>query len=198
MSLTLHYHPLASYCHKVLIALYEHGTPFIGNIVDLADEAQRAAHRARWPIGKMPVLCDDARGETVVESSIIIEYLDRYYPGAAPMIPADPDLARQTRLYDRVFDGYVMDTMSKIVTDKIRPPGRNDPHGVEVARDTLRTAYAALDRDLATRTWANGAGFSLADCAAAPALFYANLIEPLGGHRHLAAYHGRLLERPSY
>lgn len=196
MTLTLHFHPLASYCHKVLIALYENGTPFEGRFIDLADAEIRAAFRAMWPIGRMPVLSDGA--QTVAESTIIIEYLDEHHPGPRPLVPRDPELARETRLRDRFFDLYVDDPMGKIVTDKLRPAGRHDPHGVEQARELLRTAYGMLDALMATRTWANGDGFSMADCAAAPALYFANLVEPMETHRHATAYLGRLVERPSF
>jgi glutathione S-transferase len=199
MSLTLHFHPLASYCHKVLIALYENDTPFAPKLVDLGNETERAALLKLWPIGKFPVLTDDARNQTVPESSAIIEYLDRYYPGRTPLIPADVDGAWQTRLRDRFYDHYVHEPMQKIVGDRIRPDGKKDPHGVEEARARLRTSYAMIDREMATRTWAMGEGFSLADCAAAPALFYANEVMPFGeGHASVAAYFGRLKERPSY
>lgn len=199
MSLTLYFHPLASYCHKVLIALYENGTPFQGKLVDLGDVAERAAFAALWPMAKMPVLRDDARDRTVAETTIIIEYLADHYPGPTRLVPADRDAALEARFWDRVFDLYVNDPMSKIVTDRIRPAGRHDPHGVETARSTLRTAYDLIEARMATRTWALGDAFSLADCAAAPALFYANLVEPFEStHRHTAAYLGRLVERPSF
>src|SRR2546430_2580890 len=120
MALTLHYHPLASYCWKALIALYENATPFTPHLVDLGDAASRAAFLKVWPIGKFPVLRDDARGETVPETTIIIEYLAQHYPGKTRFIPADPDRARKTRMRDRFFDFYVMDPMSKVVTDKLR------------------------------------------------------------------------------
>lgn len=198
MSLTFHYHPLASFCQKALIALYENDTPFIPHIVDLADEAAYAAFRRLWPIGKMPVLRDDARNCTVPESTIVIEYLAHYYPGPTALIPADPDLAWRTRLSDRFYDHYVHHPMQKIVTDKLRPPGQSDPHGVAEARAQLLTSYALLDQDMSARTWAMGDAFTLADCAAAPALFYANLVSPFGAHKNLAAYFVRLSQRPSF
>jgi glutathione S-transferase len=199
MSLTLHFHPLASYCHKVLIALYENETPFTPNFVDLSNEPARAALLKLWPIGKFPVLADDARNQIVPESSVIIEYLDRYYPGGTKFIPADADRAWQTRLRDRFYDLHVHEPMQKIVGDRLRPQGKNDPHGVEEARARLTTSYAMIDREMATRTWAIGEAFSLADCAAAPALFYANEVMPFGeSHRNVAAYFGRLKARPSY
>jgi glutathione S-transferase len=199
MSLTLHFHPLASYCHKVLIALYENNTPFVPNKVDLSDQSERAALLRLWPIGKFPVLCDDARGETIPESTVIIEYLDRHYPGATRFIPGDADRALQTRLRDRFYDLYVHEPMQKIVGDRLRPGGNKDPHGVEEARARLRTSYGMIDAEMAARTWAMGAEFSLADCAAAPSLFFANEVMPFGeSHQRVAAYLGRLKARPSY
>jgi glutathione S-transferase len=199
LSLHLHFHPLASFCHKVLIALYENATPFEPHIVDLGDAASSAAFKALWPMGKMPVLRDEAHGLTIPESTIIIEYLAQRYPGPAQLVPADPELGREARLWDRIYDHYVHEPMQKIVTDRLRPAGRNDPFGVEAARATLRAAYAMIDGRMATRRWAVGEGFGMADCAAAPALFYAAKVEPFGaGQPHLAAYFERLLARPSY
>jgi glutathione S-transferase len=199
MSLTLHFHPLASYCHKVLIALYENDMPFTPNMVDLGHESERAALLKLWLIGKFPVLRDDARNQTLPESTIIIEYLDRYYPGGTQFLPADADHALQTRLRDRFYDLYVHEPMQKIVGDRIRPEGKKDPYGVEEARARLRTSYDMIDQEMATRKWAMGEAFSLADCAAAPALFYANEVMPFGDtHSNVAAYFGRLKARPSY
>lgn len=199
MSLMLHFHPLASYCHKVLIALYENDTPFTPNRVDLSSASERAALLKLWPIGKFPVLVDDARNQTLPESTVIIEYLDRHYPGGTRFIPADADGALQTRLRDRFYDLYVHEPMQKIVGDRIRPDGNKDPHGVEEARTRLRTSYGMIDQEMATRKWAMGEAFSLADCAAAPALFYANEVMPFGDtHGNIAAYFGRLKARPSY
>jgi glutathione S-transferase len=199
MSLTLHFHPLASYCHKVLVALYENDTPFTPNLVNLGDEAERAALLKLWPVGKFPVLSDHARGQTIPESTVIIEYLDSYYPGRAALIPPNPELAHATRLHDRFYDCYVHEPMQKIVGDRIRPAGARDPYGVGEARARLQTSYGMIERQMATRTWAEGDAFSLADCAAAPALFYANEVVPFGAdHANVAAYLGRLKARPSY
>ena len=140
MSLTLHFHPLSSFCWKALIALYENDTPFTSNKVDLGNPAERAALLKLWPIGKFPVLQDDASGEIVPESSIIIEYLDRHHPGLFRFIPDDPGRALQTRLRDRFYDLYVHEPMQKIVGDRLRPSGKKDPHGVEEARARLRTS----------------------------------------------------------
>ena len=199
MSLTLYFHPLSSFCQKVLIALYENGTPFKPQIVDLRDEAQRAALRKIWPIGKFPVLRDDVTDRTIAESSIIIEYLAQHYPGRTRLIPADADAASQMRMQDRFFDLYVNAPMAKVVTDRLRPPGKNDPHGVEEAKMQLQTALAMIEKDIATKSWAMGDEFTMADCAAAPSLFYANMVMPFADtHRHAAGYLGRLMERPSF
>lgn len=199
MPLTLYFHPLASYCHKVLIALYENETPFRGEIVDLMDEAASADFLALWPVGKMPILRDEARGRIIPETSIIIEYLDRHFPGPAPLLPADPEGALQARLWDRFFDLYVSTPIQKIVTDRIRPQGRQDPQGVEDARAMLDRAYGMIERQMAERTWVTGDGFGLADCAAAPALFYAEAVHPFSRRfGKVAAYFDRLADRPSF
>jgi glutathione S-transferase len=199
MSLTLHYHPLASFCWKALIALYENGTPFNPNLVDLGNPAERAALQKLWPIGKFPVLRDDARDRTVPESSIIIEYLDRHYPGRTRFIAADPDLAWQARLRDRFYDLYVHLPMQKIMLDRLRPEGNKDPHGVEEARAQLKTSYDMIEQQMSAGTWAIGEHFGLADCAAAPSLFYGSMVVPFGGgHSNLAAYFERLKTRQSF
>jgi glutathione S-transferase len=199
MSLTLYFHPLASFCQKALIALYENDTPFSPQMVDLGNEAERTALLKLWPIGKFPVLRDAARDRTVPESSIIIEYLDRYYPGRTHFVPADADLAWQTRLRDRFYDLYVHEPMQKIVGDRLRPREKADPFGLEEARARLQTSYDMIEQEMATRTWAMGDHFTLADCAACPSLFYANKVFPFGGtHKNVAAYFDRLKVRPSY
>jgi glutathione S-transferase len=199
MPLTLHFHPFASYCQKVLIALYENETPFEPVVVDLGDETSRAAFLAVWPIGKMPVLQDQATGRMIPESTIIIDYLDVHHPGRTRFVPADPDRARDTRLRDRFFDLYVMGPMQKIVGDRLRPAGSKDPFGVEEARAELRKSYQILEAEMASRTWATGDEFGLADCAAAPALFYADMVEPFRErHANLARYFERLMARPSF
>jgi glutathione S-transferase len=197
MSLKLYFHPLASFCHKALIAFYENDIPFEPVIVDLADETSSAAFRAVWPMAKMPVLRDDARDSTVAESTIIVEYLDSHYPGATRFLPGDADRAWQTRMWDRFFDHYVQEPMQKIVTDRLRPAGQNDPYGVEQARAQLREAYRMIEPEIGARTWMMGDPFTLADCAAAPALFYANTVEPLPESK-LTAYLDRLMARPSF
>lgn len=199
MTLKLYFHPLSSFCQKALTALYENGTPFEPIIVDLFNEASAAAFKKIWPIGRFPVLRDDARDRTVPESSIIIEYLAQHYPGKTQLVPADAELARQTRLRDRFFDLYVNVPMQKVVTDKLRPAGKNDLYGVEEAKTLLQTAIGMIDQDMAAKTWVMGDSFSMADCAAAPPLFYANMLMPFGAtHKNAARYLDRLMERPSF
>ena len=199
MPLKLYMHPFASFCQKVLIALYENDTPFEPHIVDLGNAAARVEFMKIWPIGRFPVLRDEARDRTIPESSTIIEYLEQHYPGKTQLMPADAELARETRFRDRFYDLYVAEPMQKIVTDRLRPAEKNDPHGVKQANMLLQVAYGIIDREMATKTWAMGDAFSMADCAAAPALFYANLVAPLGGiHRYAAAYLDRLMKRPSF
>ena len=199
MSLKLYFHPLSSFSQKVLVAFYENDTPFEPHIVDLANETSSAEFKKIWPIGKLPVLRDDAKDRTIPESSIIIEYLARHYPGKIQLVPADVDLARQTRLRDRFYDLYVNVPMQKIVTDKLRPVGNHDPYGVEQAKTLLQAAYEMIDQDMGTKTWAMGDVFSMADCAAAPAMYYADVVMPFGDtHKSAAAYLGRLMKRPSF
>ena len=199
MSLTLHFHPLASYCWKALIALYENDIPFTPNLVDLGNPAERAALVKLWGIGKFPVLRDDARNETVPESSIIIEYLDRYYRGRTRFISDDAGLALQTRLRDRFYDLYVHLPMQKIMGDRLRPADKKDPHGVEEARAQLLISYAMIEQQMAKGVWAMGGDFGLADCAAASPLFYGGMVVPFGdANKNLAAYFERLKARPSF
>jgi glutathione S-transferase len=199
MPLRLYFHPLSSYCHKVLVALYENDTRFEPVSVNLGDETERAALLKLWPVGKFPVLRDEERNLTVPESTAIIEYLDRHYPGTRQLIPSDVEGAWQTRLRDRFYDLYVHEPMQKIVGDRLRPEGSKDPHGVEEAKSRLKTSLGMIDSEMATRSWAMGEAFSLADCAAAPPLFYANEVMPFGDtHGNVAAYLNRLKARPSY
>jgi glutathione S-transferase len=199
MTLKLYFHPFSSFCQKVLIALYENNTPFEREIVDLMDPASAAAFKKMWPIGKFPVLRDDSRDQTIPESSIIIEYLAEHYPGKSDLVPKDPDMARDVRFSDRFFDLYVQFPMQKIVADRFRPEGKHDPYGVEQARNQLKTALGILERKLASKTWAMGNRFTMADCAAAPALFYANLALPFDkDYPQVGAYLHRLMQRPSF
>ena len=199
MALRLYSHPFASFCQKVLIALYENQTPCEAVLIDLANEADRAELQRVWPIAKFPVLLDDARKCSVPESSIIIEYLAQHYPGPVTLLPQDPELARETRLLDRFYDLYVSDPMQKIVFNRLRPADQKDAFGVAQAKASLLTAYAMIEQQMQNRTWAVGESFSLADCSAAPALLYANVVFPIGeAYPHASAYLQRLRERPSF
>ncbi len=196
MTLTVHEHPFAAYCWKVLIALYERNVPFERHLI--GDEADRAQLAELWPMAGMPVLVDDAAGVTLPESTIIIEYLDRY--GEAPaLVPADPAAALRARLWDRVIDTYVMTPMQKIVAESLRPEGRSDPEVVTAARAVLGSAYPLLDTHLAGGSWAAGEEFTLADCAAAPALFYSRVVDrwDQAGLANLTRYFAALTQRPS-
>ena len=198
MSLILYSHPLASFCHKVLVALYESGTPFRQEIVNFGDRAASAEFFRFWPLGKIPVLRDEARNQTIPETSVIIEYLDQHYPGSQPLLPGDSDARLETRLWDRFFDSYVHVPMQRIVADKLRSETERDPRTIEESRAMLATAYEMLDARMASRMWAAGDSFSLADCAAAPALFYSGIVARFDAHPHLAGYFDRLVERPSF
>ena len=199
MSLTLYYHPLASFCHKVLMALYENDTPFAPRIIDLSKDADGAEFRSIWPIRKFPVIRDHDRRQDVPKSSIIIEYLDRHFPGPTRLVPQAPDEALGARLWDRIFDLYVQLPMQKIVGDRLRAKDKADELGVAEARAALKTAYGMIDRRMASRTWAAGSTFSMADCSAAPALFYAGAVEPFpASFANLAAYFDRLAGRSSF
>lgn len=190
----LYAHPFSSYCQKALIALYEHRTAF--DYRNLEDPIANEELTALWPMGRFPVLVDG--GRTILEASCIVEYLDLHHPGPVPLIPADPDAALQVRMLDRFFDNYVSTPQQKFVFDHLRPADQRDPYGVEEARRMLDTAYAWLDRHMAAREWAAGEAFSMADCGAAPFLFYADWTHAIDARfANVRAYRARLLTRPS-
>jgi glutathione S-transferase len=192
----LYAHPFSSYCQKVLIALYENDIPFELRLL-VPDDAQVMTELAElWPLKKMPVLVDE--GRAVIEATIIIEHLQLRHPGPVRLIPADPSAALDVRFLDRFFDNYVMTPMQRIVFDAIRPPEHRNPQDVTDARALLDTSYGWLEGRLATREWAAGA-FGLADCAAAPSLFYADWVHPIdASFANVLAYRRRLLARPSF
>ena len=196
-TLILHMHPLASYCWKVLIALLENGTPF-KQAVPPGSSRDDPRLTAIWPFGKIPVLEDLAREEVVAETSIIIDYLQQHHPGPVRLIPADPEAAREARLWDRFADLYLSANMQKIVGDRLRPEGLRDAHGVEEARGQLDIAYAMLERRMTGRRWAGGEAFGIADCATFPPLFFLQAIHPYrAGYSAIGAYLERMLVRPS-
>lgn len=197
MSLTLFAHPFSSYSQKVLTALYENDIPFDYRLLTHDDPQTAAVHAALWPLKRMPVLVDGDR--TVVESTVIIEYLGLYHPGPARLVPEDPRTALGVRMMDRFFDNYVMAPMQAIVSDALRPEGSRDAYGVAKRREQLDTAYAWLDECMNESQWAAGENFSLADCAAAPSLFYADWTHPIDeSFANVWAYRRRLLARPSF
>jgi glutathione S-transferase len=194
MSLTLYAHPFAAYCWKVLIALYENGTAFRYRMVD--DAAGFAELEALWPLKKFPVLKDN--DTSVIESSVIIEHLMHRHPGPTRLIPQDIDVALQARFMDRFFDNYVMTPMQKLVSDRLRAEGEHDAKGVAEARMLLDAAYGWLEKQFMQNPWAVGNNFTLGDCAAAPALFYADWVHPIGDRfPGVCTYRARLLARPS-
>ncbi len=195
-SYTLYYHPLSSFCWKVLIALYEADIAFEPRQVNLGDPADRAAFQAIWPLAKFPALRDHTRNQTVPESSIIIDHLARLEPRAASLVPSDPDLALQTRLVDRLIDNYVHAPLQQVVAERLRPHDQRDPFGAERSRNNIRAGYDQI-APMITGPWAMGSTFTVADCAALPALFYADYAVPLAEWPVLGAYLGRLKARPS-
>ena len=197
VSLQLFFHPFSSYSQKALIALYENGTPFTARVLSPQDPATGAEFAARWPLKRFPILVDGER--TVLEASTVIEYLDAVHPGPVRLIPQDPLAAVDARMMDRVFDNYVSTPQQKLVYDALRAPEARDAQGVAEARTMLETTYAWLDSVLADREWATGGAFTLADCAAAPALFYADWSHKIDARfANLLAYRARLLARPSF
>ena len=196
MPFTLYYHPLSSFCWKALIALYEADVAFEPRQVNLGDPADRAAFEAVWPLAKFPVLRDHAADKTIPESSVVIEYLARTRPSAAALIPSDPDVAIQTRLINRLIDGYIHAPFQQIVSERLRPEGKHDPFGVEQYRGQIRSGYDLI-APLIAGPWAMGEGFTIADCAALPALFDADHAVALANWPELAAYLDRLKARPS-
>ncbi len=195
MTIELFAHPFSSYCQKALIAFYENGIPFTYRMLEDAGVSDELA--SLWPMKRFPILRHN--GRVVLEASVIIDYLDVHYPGPVKLIPKDSDLALEVRMLDRIFDNYVMTPQGKFVFDALRPVESRDPYGVEDARKMLDTSYAWLDQRMRGRTWAVGETFTLADCAAAPSLFYADWTHRIPKqYRNLAAYRARLLQRPSF
>jgi glutathione S-transferase len=197
MTLQLFGHPFSSYTMKALIALYENETPFDFRILGPDQPENTAEFARRWPVARFPLLVDG--DTTVVETSAIIEHLTAFHAGPAPLIPADAKAAVPVRMLDRIFDNHVMGPVQSVVFDARRPEEARDPYGVSQARTALDTVYAWLNDALSGRRWAAGDTFTLADAAAAPSLFYADWVQPIGEHLIvLKAYRGRLLARASF
>ncbi|KCZ90035.1 glutathione S-transferase family protein [Hyphomonas johnsonii] len=193
MTLTLYYHPFSSYCQKAVTALYEKGLAFEGKLID-GSEPVMSEFKALWPVGKMPLLVDD--GRTVFEATAIVEYLDARFPETARMIPADPLVAVDVRMWERFFDNYIAYPQFRLLAPRI---GQEVDDGGEKWRAKADTALAVLDAHMDGREWAAGDAFSLADCAAAPHLLYIDWTYGIPDHfRNVWAYRDRLLARPSY
>ena len=197
MTLKLYAHPFSSYSQKALIALYENGTPFEWRLLSSEHPEVLKEFAALWPLQRFPVLVDGDR--TVIEASIIIEYLDLYHPGPLRLVPEDAKKALEVRMMDRFFDNYISTPQQKVVFDSLRPEAERDTRGVTDARAMLDTAYGWLDKHMAGREWAAGDRFSLADCGAAPFLFYADWTHRIDARfANVLAYRQRLLARPSF
>jgi glutathione S-transferase len=197
MSLALYGHPFSSYTQKVLIALYENGTPFEFRCLGPDEPRHSEQWLERWPLRKFPLLVDGDRN--IVETSIIIEYLQLTHPGPVRLLPEDPASALEVRFMDRFFDLHVMDAMQRAVNGALTDDPAKRQDGLAFAREKLGLAYAWLEKQLAGKTWAVGADFTLADCAAAPSLFYADWTCPIPQEFPvLRAYRRRLLARPAF
>jgi glutathione S-transferase len=195
VSLTLYAHPFSSFCWKVQIALDADGTAYTYRNVDPSNPGAAEEMGKLWPIGKFPLLVDD--GEVIAETSCIIEHLQAKHPGPNVWIP-EGDLGRRVRFLDRFFDLHVQGNMRPTVNNAIRGEDKADPYGAELGLKKLRVAYDWLEENLPDSEWAAGDAFTLADCAAAPALFYADWIEEIGdGRPRLKAYRARLLAHPA-
>ena len=195
MSLTLYAHPFSSYCQKVLVALYENEVPF--EYRTLEDPAAMAELKARWPFARFPLLVDE--GRTVAESTIIIEHLMLKHGGRVHWLPADPVAALEVRFLDRFFDNDVMSAMQKPVFEVLKTDGSRKLQVLAEAKTALDRAYAWLEQRLQGRTWAAGDSLSLADCAAAPSLFYADWVHIIADtYPTLRAYRSRLLAWPAF
>ncbi|MEO7773698.1 MAG: glutathione S-transferase family protein [Steroidobacteraceae bacterium] len=194
MSLTLYYHPLASFCHKVLIALYENHIAFEPRIIDLGNPKDLAELQTIWPFAGFPVIRDHRRGRDLPESTLIIEYLDHHFPAEHRLIPDNWEGALEVRIWDRLCDNQIQLPIQKIVRDRLMKTNLDTSR----ERATLQTAYTLLEKRLAQHHWLGGASFSMAECSAAPALFYAHTLEPFPAScPKLSAYFDRLVQRPS-
>lgn len=192
----LYFAYLSPFSQKTLTAFYEKNVQFEPEIVNMRDPAARAEYKKVNPLGKVPTLVLHD-GTKIPESTIIIEYLEDHFTGKR-LIPEDKDLARETRLHDRNFDLYFTDPMSTIFFDGLKPAEARNPGAVAQAKATLDVMFGVYDEHFAKRTWATGETFSMADCAAGPALAYLRMVYPYEQYKHLTAYAGRLVERASF
>lgn len=197
MPITFYGHQFSAYCQKALVAFYEHGVDYTLRPIDFEDSEILAEFEKIWPLKRMPVIID--AGRTIIESSVIIEHIDVHYNAGHQLVPHNPVKALETRFMDRFFDNYISTPQMTVVFDVLRDPKDRDPYGVSKAKDLLETSYGWLNAQMADRHWAAGDDFTLADCAAGPALFYAHWTHPIDRkYSHLHAYRDRLMARPSF
>ncbi len=192
----LYYYPLSTYCQKVLITLYEKSVDFTPELVFLMDDVERDAYRKIYPLGKIPLLVLDD-GSWVPESSIIVEYLDTHFSDGPKLIPDDPDLSRQVRFKDRMYDLYLNDSISTLVFESWKPESERNQELIERSHFRIGVMYDFMEKNLEKQTWTDGEAFTMGDCAAAPPLFYAREMAPFDERPNIAAYWQRLQERPS-
>ena len=192
----LYYHPLSSYCHKVLAACYERAIEFTPEVVSLMDDDARDAYRQIYPLGKIPLLIADD-GHRVPESSIIVEYLDTHFDNPPKLIPDDPDRSRQVRFKDRMYDLYLNESVAALLFENAKPEADRDEALLERSRRRIAVMYAFMEQSFESQTWSSGEAFTLSDCAAVGPLYYATRVAPFEAHAKVAAYWRRLEARPS-
>ena len=192
----LYYHPLSSYCHKVLTACYERAIEFTPEIVSLMDDEQRGAYLEIYPLGKIPLLIGDD-GHRVPESSIIVEYLDTHLDNPPKLIPEDPDRSRQVRFKDRMYDLYLNESVTQLLFEGAKPETNRDRALLERCHRRIAVMYAFMEQSFENQTWSSGETFSLSDCAAVGPLYYASRVAPFEAHANVTAYWQRLQMRPS-
>lgn len=198
MELKLYYNPISSYSQKTLMGLYEKEVSFTPIMVNLMDSAARQEYLSVNPWGKVPTMICVDEDRTLPESSIILEFVDQRFSTGTRLFPVDPDQCRRARLFDRMSDFYLNDPAVTIFLDQIRAPEAKNPAAVARAKQTLETSVRVLNEHFATRTWALGEEFSIADVAATPALFYMQQVYPFSDFPNLVSYANRLISRPSY
>ena len=196
MTPALYGHPLSSFTWKALIAAYERDVAFEFRMLDPDHSENLARIGTLTPTGQFPAVVDGER--EIVESNAVIEYFDLFHGRGEPMVPQDRREALEARMLTEVFDDYVHLQVQRIVGNALRAPAERDPTGVEYAHGLIERCYLWLEKRLPAGQWASCGRFTIADCAAAPALFYADWVHPIGEHLpKLAAYRARLLSRPS-
>ncbi len=192
----LYYHPISTYAQKALIAFYEKSVAFTPELVNLMDEAARGAYRKIYPLGKVPLLVLDD-GQWVPESSIIVEYLDTHFSDGPKLIPDEPELSRQVRFKDRMYDLYLNESVAALIFESWKPESERNQELIERSQFRIGVMYDFMEINLDEHTWTNGEIFTLGDCAAAPPLFYAGEMAPFDERPNIVAYWQRLQERPS-